>query len=365
MESEKRTQHIVIVGGGTAGWMCAAALSRLTGQAGYRVTLVESDEIGTVGVGEATIPSIMTFNSLLGIDEDDFMRHTQATFKLGIEFVGWGGADGRYIHPFGKTGLDFQGVGFHQYWLRGREQDDATRRFEDYSLSAVAARRGRFTRPSADPQAVLSSLRYAFHFDASLYARYLRSYAEARGVKRIEGKIVNVGQHPMNGALTSVHLENGQLVNGTFFVDCSGFRGLLIGDILGVGYEDWQAWLPCDRALAVPCENAGEPVPYTRSTADAAGWRWRIPLQSRIGNGYVYCSDYIDDDAARTRLLQSLDGKVLAEPRPIRFRAGRRQDFWVQNCVAIGLSGGFLEPLESTSIHLIQTGISKLLALLP
>jgi tryptophan halogenase len=365
MEEADQTQHIVIVGGGTAGWMCAAALSRLTDQAGYQVTLVESDEIGTVGVGEATIPSIMTFNNLLGIDEDDFMRHTQATFKLGIEFVGWGGADGQYIHPFGKTGLDFQGVGFHQYWLKATQQGHAAGRFEDYSLSAVAARRHKFTRPSADPQAVLSSLRYAFHFDASLYARYLRGYAETRGVKRVEGKVVNVRQHPMTGALTSLHLENGQLVNGTFFVDCSGFRALLIGGTLGVGYEDWQAWLPCDRALAVPCESAGEPLPYTRSTADAAGWRWRIPLQSRVGNGYVYCSDYIDDETARDRLLLSLDGKALADPRPIRFRAGRRQTFWQQNCVAIGLAGGFLEPLESTSIHLIQTGISKLLALLP
>jgi tryptophan halogenase len=359
-------QRLVIVGGGTAGWMCAAALSRLVKHAGVSVMLVESDEIGTVGVGEATIPSIMTFNAMLGIDENDFLRQTQGTFKLGIQFVDWGALHERYIHPFGKTGLDFQGVGFHQYWLRATQLNGSSAgRFEDYSLSATAALRQKFKRPSTNPESVLSTLRYAFHFDAGLYARYLRTYAEQRGVLRLEGKVIEVHQHPHNGHIASLRLESGQCVDGDFFIDCSGFRALLIEGALGVGYEDWKTYLPCDRALAVPCESTGDPLPYTRSTADTAGWRWRIPLQSRIGNGYVYASDYLSDDEAKTRLMQTLEGNSLADPRPIRFRAGRRQTFWEKNCVAIGLAGGFLEPLESTSIHLIQTGIAKLMALFP
>jgi len=357
-------RNIVIAGGGTAGWMAAAALSRLKANGVTTITLVESDEIGTVGVGEATIPPIKNFNGLLGIDEHDFLRHTQGTYKLGIEFVAWGTEGERYIHPFGKYGADVEGIKFHHIWLRQRALG-LNIPYEDLCLSIVAARANKFAPPNPDPRSPLSTLDYAFHFDAALYARYLRNYAEARGVLRHEGKIARVEQRADDGFITALRLEDGQLIEGDFFVDCSGFRGLLIEETLRAGYEDWSQWLPCDSAVAMPCGRTEPLLPYTRSTARAAGWQWRIPLQHRTGNGYVYCSDYISDDEAAATLRANLDGEVLGEPRQLRFTTGRRKSAWVKNCVSLGLASGFLEPLESTSIHLMQTGISKLLALLP
>lgn len=359
-------RSVVIVGGGTSGWMCAAALSRLIEHAGVSVTLIESEEIGTVGVGEATIPSLLTFNAMLGLDENDFLRHTQGTFKLGIEFVDWSRVGSRYIHPFGTFGRDVQAMKFHQLWLKLAQLGEAdVGELGDYNVCTVAARLARFALPTGDRNTVLSSLRYAFHFDAGLYARYLRKYSEGRGVVRIEGKIVEVKRRAEDGFIDAVLLADGRSVAGELFIDCSGFRGLLIEQTLQAGFESWSHWLPCNRAVAVPCENSGTLLPYTRSTADQTGWRWRIPLQHRVGNGYVYCSDFISDEDAQAQLLSQLDGKPLAEPRLLKFTAGRRKKFWDKNCVAIGLAGGFIEPLESTSIHLGQTGISKLLALFP
>jgi tryptophan 7-halogenase len=358
---------VVIVGGGTAGWMTAAALSRLIA-GGMSVTLVESEEIGTVGVGEATIPPLMDFNGLLGIDENEFVRETQATFKLGIEFVNWGRQGDRYIHPFGVYGRNVHGAKFHDLWLRDRQlagDPIEPDQIGDYCVSVVAARLGRFTRPTRDPNAVLSTLRYAFHFDASLYARYLRNYAEEAGVTRVEGRIEQVEQNGETGFITGVKLGDGRTIAGDFFVDCSGFRSMVLGEKLGVAYRSWQHWLPCDRAFAVPCAGTANPTPYTRSTAGTAGWRWRIPLQHRVGNGHVFSSAHIDEESAVSELLAGLDGPAAAEPRLLRFIAGRRERLWEKNCVAIGLSAGFIEPLESTSIHLIQSGIFKLMGLFP
>jgi tryptophan halogenase len=361
-----RVRKVVVVGGGTSGWMCAAALARMIEHAGVSVTLIESDEIGTVGVGEATIPSIRTFNTLLGLDENDFVRRTQGTFKLGIEFVDWYRQGSRYIHPFGTYGQDLNAIRFHQLWLKlKRLGDTGLGDLSEFNLCTMAATLNRFTRPRGGPDSVLASLRYAFHFDAGLYAQYLRRYAEARGVRRIEGKIVDVHLRSEDGFITSVVLQGGGTVAGELFLDCSGFRSLLIGQTLNIGFQDWSHWLPCDRAMAVPCESTAPLLPYTRSTADTAGWRWRIPLQHRTGNGYVYCSDFIDDDAARAKLFAGLDGAPKAEPRVLKFTAGCRRKLWDKNCVAIGLAGGFLEPLESTSIHLVQTGIAKLMTLFP
>ena len=330
------------------------------------MTLVESEEIGTVGVGEATIPPLLDFNRFLGIDEDAFVRATGATFKLGIEFVDWGRRGERYLHPFGTFGRDVQGIKFHQLWLRqaGLAAADAGS-LHDYCLTSVAARANRFTRPSGDPAAVLSSLRYAFHFDAGLYARFLRGMAERGSVTRVEGRISHVDLAPETGFIRAVELSDGRRIEGDLFVDCSGFRSLLLGEALGVPFTSWQHWLPCDRALAVPSESAAPLVPYTRATADTAGWRWRIPLQHRVGNGHVYASAFLSDDAAADALLKGLDGAPQADPRPLRFTAGVRERLWERNCVAIGLSGGFLEPLESTSIHLIQSGITRLMSLFP
>jgi tryptophan halogenase len=359
--------RIVIVGGGTAGWMTAAVLARLTG-AGTTVTLVESEEIGTIGVGEATIPPLLDFHRLLGIDEDEFVRATGATFKLGIEFVDWGRRGERYLHPFGVFGRDVEGIKFHQLWLRQRALDTPVAdmgSLHDYCLASVAARMGRFTRPSGEPSAVLSSLRYAFHFDAARYARFLRGMAERGGVDRVEGRVTHVDLASENGFIRVVELADGRRVNGDFFVDCSGFRSLLLGKALGVPFTSWQHWLPCDRALAVPSAPSLPLLPYTRATAETAGWRWRIPLQHRVGNGHVYASAFMNDDEAADRLLAGLDGAPAADPRPVRFTAGVRERMWERNCVAIGLSGGFLEPLESTSIHLIQSGISRLMGLFP
>ena len=361
--AERRIRRIVIVGGGTAGWMSAAALAAAT-QGQTSIELVESDAIGTVGVGEATIPPIRHFNEQLGLDENTFMAATGGSFKLGIEFVDWTRPGHRYFHPFGRFAPDFDAVSLHQYWLRERARGNNTP-LEDYAIAWVAARAGRFDRPLPDPQLVLSRLDYAYHFDAALYARYLRGYAEQRGVKRTEGKIVAVALRGEDGFIEAVILEGGARIEGDLFVDCSGFRALLIEGALNSRLDDWRHWLPCDRALVVGSAVGAEFPPYTRSTARPAGWQWRIPLQHRIGNGHVYCSDYMRDDEAASILLAGLDGEALGEPRLIEFKAGARCESWSRNCVAIGLAAGFLEPLESTAIHLVQSAITRLLALFP
>jgi tryptophan halogenase len=364
MSNEHAIRNVVIVGGGTAGWMAAAALSRYLDNGVTKITLIESEEIGTIGVGEATIPPLITFNALLGINENDFVAATKATFKLGIEFVNWGGIGERYFHPFGSFTQDLQGIHFHQLYLRERKRR-VMQDISAWSMSAVAASMGRYVRPGQGARAPLSGLNYAFHFDASLYASFLRSYAEGAGVHRIEGKVVDVKLDSENGNVDSVTLADGQIVAGDLFIDCSGFRGLLIEQALGTGYEDWTHWLPCDRAAAVPCSYSGNPDPFTRATAYAAGWQWRIPLQHRMGNGLVYSSAHISDDDARELLLGNLEGEALAEPRTLSFRTGRRKLAWNRNVVSLGLSSGFVEPLESTSIHLIQSGISRLISLFP
>ncbi|MET0246093.1 MAG: tryptophan halogenase family protein [Sphingomonas sp.] len=353
-------RHTVIVGGGTAGWMCAAALSHALGPAGHRITLVESDAIGIVGVGEATVPSIREFNRMLGIDEDAFLRATRGTIKLGIEFADWGGAGQLYFHPFGFFGIDMAGVGFHHHWLRHVAAGGDTDPWA-YTVEAQAAAAGRFDRRSRH-----GPIHHAFHFDAALYARFLRARAEAAGVVRVEGEIVEVAQEGESGHVTGVSLRSGGRIEGDFFIDCSGFRGLLIEGALKSGYVDWSHWLPCDRAVAIPCARADGPIaPFTRSTAREAGWQWRIPLQHRTGNGYVYSSRHLGDDHAVELLTSRLDGAPLSEPNRLRFTAGHRRRCWNGNVVALGLAGGFLEPLESTSIHLIQTGIIRLLGLFP
>ena len=362
VDMTRSIQHIVIVGGGSAGWMTAAALSRAI-ERDCSITLVESEEIGTVGVGEATIPPIKLFNDMLGIEENEFLRRTRGTFKLGIQFVDWAQVGHRYFHPFGSYGRPFDLVQFHHHWQRAHAEGRAGS-LDEYCMAWAAARAGRFDLPSGDPRNVRSTYLYAYHFDASLYARFLREYAEARAVRRIEGKVVAVEQSPDSGFIEAVRLEGGTRVGGELFIDCSGMRALLIEGALHSGFEDWSHWLPCNRALAVPCENS-ELAPYTRSTAHEAGWQWRIPLQHRTGNGHVYASSFISDDAAAAILLGHLEGKALGEPRLIRFTAGRRKVHWNKNVIAIGLSSGFLEPLESTAIHLIQAGISKLIAYFP
>jgi tryptophan 7-halogenase len=362
--NDKRVNKIVIVGGGTAGWMTAAALAQAVDLRRCSVALVESDEIGIIGVGEATIPTIHWFNQIVGLDEKEFMRETQATFKLGIEFVNWSQANPTYFHPFGRYGFPADGVSFQHRWIRAR-LEGLEDNFEDYSLNTVAARAGKFEFPATDPRSLLSTLGYAYHFDASLYAMYLRSRAEFKGVKRHEGRVERIDQHPETGFVTAIHTNRGDSLDGDLFIDCSGLRGLLIEGVLKTGYDDWSHWLPCNRAVAVPSERVEPLIPYTRSTAREAGWQWRIPLQHRTGNGYVFCSEYISDDEAAAVLLRNLDGPALADPRLIPFRTGRRRKAWNKNVIAIGLSSGFLEPLESTSIHLIQSGIAKLLALFP
>jgi tryptophan 7-halogenase len=356
-------RSIAIIGGGSAGWMAAAALAHATGGA-IAISLVESDEIGTVGVGEATIPPIRSFNAGLGISEAEFVSATKATFKLGIEFVGWGSSEDRYFHPFGTHGADFDRVGLHHYWVRERLRGDLTP-FDDYSMCKALASENRFGPPLDNPRDVRSTHAYAYHFDAGLYARLMRRYAEARGVARHEGKVVDVLYDPLTGNIAHVRLADGRLIEADFFVDCSGFVGLLIGGALGVGYEDWTHWLPCDRAIAMPSANVGPMTPYTRSTAHEAGWQWRIPLQHRQGNGYVYCSRFIGDDEAQAVLRAHVEGESLGDPRLLRFTTGRRKMAWSRNCVSLGLAAGFMEPLESTSLHLIQMGVERLLRLLP
>jgi tryptophan halogenase len=362
---DRRIRKVVIVGGGTAGWMSAAVLSKVMGGT-LAIELVESDEIGIVGVGEATIPQIRHFNATVGLDEDDFVRRTQGTFKLGIEFVDWTRPGHRYIHAFGPVGgRDLGLVPFHHYWTRQYHAGKVGPDLGDYTFNTIAARQNRFMRPANIPNSPLSNIFYAFHFDAGLYARYLRELSEGRGVRRTEGKIRDITLDPESGYVRSVRLESGAEIAGDLFIDCSGFRGLLIEQALKTGYEDFSRWLPANRALAVPCESTPDYVPYTRSTARAAGWQWRIPLQHRIGNGYVYCADHISDDEAAATLMANLDGKPLADPRPLRFVTGMRRKFWNRNVVAVGLASGFMEPLESTSIHFIQSSIAKLVAMFP
>lgn len=362
-DGNRNIRSIVIVGGGSAGWMAATSLSNALTQ-GCVIKLIESDEIGTVGVGEATIPPIKLLNQSMGLDEAEFMRRTQGTFKLGIQFVDWAKLGHSYFHQFGPHGVQFDYAPLHQHWLRNRQWQNMPP-IDEYSMAWAAARLGRFDKPSTDPRHISATFDYAYHFDASLYAGYLREVCEKRGVQRIEGKVVHVDLRVEDGFVTKLRLADGREIEGDLFIDCSGFRGLLIEEALHTGYEDWTHWLPCDRAMAVPCESAGDPLPYTRATAREAGWQWRIPLQHRMGNGYVFCSQFMQEDEAASLLLQRLDGKALANPRPLRFTTGRRKKFWNKNVVALGLSSGFLEPLESTSLHLVQSGISKLLALFP
>ncbi|WP_294196548.1 tryptophan halogenase family protein [uncultured Sphingomonas sp.] len=354
-------ERVVIVGGGTAGWMTAALLVRVLGDQ-IAITLVESEEIGIIGVGEATIPPIQHVNATLGIDEAEFLRETKATIKLAIRFDDWGAIGERYFHTFGAAGRNTGFCSFHHYWRRAREAG-VDLDYWDFDLNYLAAREGRFAKlRDGDPEYALP---YAYHFDSALYGQYLRRYSERRGVRRIEGMIGRATRDAAGGDVTTLVLRDGREIAGDLFIDCSGARGLLIQQQLNVGYEDWGHWLPCDRALAVPSRLTGPTDPYTRSTAHAAGWQWRIPLQHRVGNGMVYSSRHCSDDAAAALLLGALDGEPLAEPRPIAFRTGRARRQWDRNVVAIGLSSGFLEPLESTSIYLIQSAIVRLLHLFP
>ncbi len=364
MNEGRLIERVVVVGGGTSGWMTAAALSKVL-KGKVQVTLVESDEIGTVGVGEATIPMIQRFNQVLEIDEDEFLRETQGTFKLAIEFVDWGRLGDRYMHGFGRIGQALGTLPFEQYWQKLYQAGQAAD-LGEYCITRVAAQRNHFMRPTTEAgNSPLAEIAYAFHFDASLYAQYLRRYAEARGVRRIEGRIADAALRGLSGHVEALVMADGSRVEGDLFVDCSGFRGLLIEEVLKTGYEDWSHWLPCDRAVAVPCAPAPELLPYTRSTARTAGWQWRIPLQHRIGNGHVFCSRYISEDEATAVLMSKLDGEALASPRTLKFTTGMRKRAWNKNVVAIGLAGGFMEPLESTSIHLVQTAIARLLEFFP
>ena len=371
--NDQRIRNVVIVGGGTAGWMTAAAMSKLLGR-DIKVRLIESDEISTVGVGEATIPKIKLFNQALELDENAFLKFTKGTFKLGIEFVNWGYIGESYIHGFGDIGRDLGVVEFFQYWLRAHTNNPAgaVPDLQQFSLNNVAARMGRFMRAAnpaeVGPASPLTRIANAFHFDAGLYARYLRYYAEARGVERLEGKIVDTVLREPDGFIDAVVMENGARVAGELFIDCSGFRGLLIEQALHAGFEDWSHWLPCDRAVAIPTkttESVAAPRPYTQSIAHGAGWQWRIPLQHRVGNGHVFSSRFMSEDEATAILLKNVEGNPVADPRTLRFTTGKRKKSWVRNCIAVGLSSGFMEPLESTSIHMIQSAIARILALFP
>ena len=361
-------RRIVIVGGGTAGWMAAAPLAQRLARhptEPCEVILVESSEIATIGVGEATLPTIRLYNDALGLDGADFVRKTQASFKLGIEFKDWGHVGNRFFHAFGDFGPPLAGTAPHMHWLRMAQQFSNMPALENWSMPAVMARHGKFTPPNEDTPGLTDAYSYGFHFDAGLYANYLRDYALAHGAQRIEGMIVDVEQHAVSGFVTAVKLRDGRRVEGDLFIDCSGFRGLLIEGALQAGYEDWSEYLPCNSALAVPCASVPDLTPYTRSTAKEAGWIWRIPLQHRTGNGHVYSNGFTSDEQARRVLFDSLDGTALDEPRQLRFVTGRRRKSWVKNVVAIGLSAGFVEPLESTSINLIETAVGKLLELFP
>lgn len=353
----KKIKKVVIAGGGTAGWMAAASIAKLIGKT-VELTLVESEEIGTVGVGEATIPPLQTLHNLLKINEQEFMRAVHGTFKLGISFENWRDLDEKYIHPFGFYGQDLWAAGFQHFWMKGKQMGLASD-YGEYCKEWLAATNQRF--------AVLSKggLNYAYHFDASLYAKFLRQIAEDHGAHRKEGKISKVNQNGETGDIESLVLDSGDVIEGDLFVDCTGFRGLLIEQTLKTGYEDWSHWLPCDSAVAVQTESVGAPLPYTRSIAHEAGWQWRIPLQHRVGNGLVYSSQHWSVEEATQKLLGNIDGELRTEPRELKFQSGTRRQHWNKNCVALGLASGFLEPLESTSIHLIQKGIIRLLQMFP
>ena len=350
-------RKVVIVGGGTAGWMAAACLSKTLGKV-LDIRLIESDEIGTVGVGEATIPTLVTFHRLLDINEQEFMAAVQGTFKLGISFENWRDQGHTYIHSFGMTGRDHWSAGFQHFWLKAKVKG-SPHDYGEYCLELRAAQEKRFAHLPK------TGLNYAFHIDASVYAKYLRSFSEKLGVSRTEGKITEVSTNAESGYIESVTLTGGECIAGDLFIDCTGFRGLLIDQTLHSEYEDWSQWLPCDSALAVQSELEGDALPYTRSIAQEAGWQWRIPLQHRRGNGIVYSSRFMSDDDARSTLLNSVHQKLLTEPRQIRFRPGQRLEPWKKNCVAVGLASGFIEPLESTSIHMIQRSIIRLMQMFP
>jgi tryptophan 7-halogenase len=352
-----QVKKVVIAGGGTAGWLAAAALSHQLGKV-LDITLIESDEIGTIGVGEATIPPIRVFHKLLQIDEREFMRATAATFKLGISFENWARKGDRYIHSFGRNGKPTWMCEFHNFWLRSLELGVKSE-LGEYCFELQAAKAGKFaTAPQLD-------INFAYHFDAGQYAKFLRKFAEGHGIRRVEGKIREVKQHSESGFIESLVLHSGEVVAGDLFIDCTGFRGLLIEQTLKTGYEDWSQWLPCDSAAAVQTELTGPAPPYTRSIAHDAGWRWCIPLQHRVGNGLVFSSQHLGDDAAKEELLRSIDGAPVNAPRVLKFQTGRRRQVWNKNCVALGLASGFIEPLESTSIHLMMVGVTRLLHLFP
>ncbi|CAN5364969.1 tryptophan 7-halogenase [soil metagenome] len=360
----KSLRRILIAGGGSSGWMTAALLARLF-QGLYDVTLVESEDIGTIGVGEATIPALKKYIELLGLDENEFMARTQASFKMGIQFVDWWKKGESYVHGFGVIGQDWEWLRCHQYWLKAHAQGRA-RDFGDYSINTAAALANKFMRARPDMgDSPIGHIAHAFHFDAGLFARFLSGYAQERGVTRREGKIADVTLRAGDGFIESVTMDDGEVLAADLFIDCTGFRGLLIEGALKTGFDDWSHWLPCDRALAVPCARSENFAPYTRSTAHGAGWQWRIPLQHRTGNGHVYASKFTDDAEAERILLGNLDAPQLADPLKLRFTAGKRRQLWNRNCVAVGLAGGFLEPLESTSLHLVQSGIIRLVRLLP
>ena len=344
--------------------MVAAAMSRLLNHPDINIKLIESDAIGTVGVGEATIPHIRGFNRLLGLQEDEFVRKTNATFKLGIEFLDWDELGKGYIHPFGPYGVPMDGMRFHHYWFRHHKAGGPID-IDDCNLQVMAAKAGKFQRPQNLKNSPLNSIEYAFHFDASLYAKFMREFSEARGVTRIEGKITTVNQNAESGFIESVTLESGATFDGDLFFDCSGFRGLLIEQTLQTGYDDWSSYLPCNSAVAQGSEKIGDPIPYTRATAKAAGWQWRIPLQSRTGNGHVYCNDHMSDEAALETLHSGMDSKPIGTPKQLRFKTGIRKKTWNKNVISLGLAAGFLEPLESTSIHLIQTAVARLMTNFP
>ena len=357
MTGERAVKRVVIAGGGTAGWLAAAVLSRQLGRM-LDITLVESQEIGTIGVGEATIPTMRAFQSLLGVDEREFMRATKASFKLGIAFEGWTRPGDRYVHSFGEVGKSTWMGDFQHFWLEARAQGKASD-FGDYCFELKAAEAGRF---ATDENARIN---YAYHLDAGLYARFLRTRAEADGLTRIEGKIATVEQDPENGHIRALVLQSGQRVEGDLFIDCTGFAALLIERTLGIGYEDWGHWLATDSAFAVQTAAVEPARPYTRAIAHGAGWRWKIPLQHRVGNGLIYASAHLSDDEARTRLLDAVEGEVLIEPRKIRYRTGRRLRVWEKNCIALSLASGFVEPLESTTLHLIMIGLMRLMQQFP
>jgi len=359
----KKIEHVAIVGGGTAGWVAAALLARSLGKI-LSITLVESEAIGTVGVGEATIPPIQTLNQALGIDEADFIRATNATIKLGIQFENWNRVGDAYMHAFGNIGKDLALCSFEQLWLRSCEFKSVSELW-DYSLNYQAAKYSKFAKFDNIPNTGMGGLVYAYHFDAGLYANYLRQYSEQLGVNRVEGIIDSVLLNQDDGSIESLRLRTGEALSADLFIDCSGFRGLLIGDALGVAYEDWSHWLSADRAVAIQSESVSPAVPYTRSIAHEAGWQWQIPLQNRVGNGLVFSSAHIDDQAAIDCLLASIEGAPLTEPRVIKFKTGRRKQAWMKNCVSVGLASGFLEPLESTSIHMVQTAVTRLIKMFP